>query len=111
MIITSISNVIFIFALGLSRNYIGSLIIRFLHGLLDSSLGVSKTIAADLCNDTNMAFGTSLLYTGFAIGAYTLFRAFQSRFIGPLLGGYLSDLNTIRPLIKILPALKSVVST
>lgn len=70
MIITSISNIMCILALGLSRNYYGSLIIRFLHGLLDSSLGVSKTIAADLCNENNMAFGTSLLYTGFGIGRY-----------------------------------------
>lgn len=108
MILTSISNAILILALGLSRNYTGSLIIRFLHGMLDSSLGVSKTIAADLCNDNNMAFGTSLLYTGFGIGRYAGFALINRSFLGPLLGGYLSDLDTIRPLINVFPFLKSV---
>ena len=76
--------------------------------MLDSSLGVSKTIAADLCNDNNMAFGTSLLFTGFGIGRYVWDAVIDCSFIGPLLGGYLSDLSTIRPLIKVFPFLKSV---
>ena len=68
MIMISINNILCLLALGFSRSYTLSLVIRFIHGLLDSSLGLSKTIVTDLCNDTNMAFGTSLLYAGYAIG-------------------------------------------
>lgn len=32
----------------------------------------------------------------------------RSSFIGPLIGGYLSDLNMIRPLVYVFPVLKSV---
>lgn len=32
----------------------------------------------------------------------------RSSFIGPLIGGYLSDLSLIRPLVYVFPVLKSV---
>lgn len=68
-----IGNVICLFALGLSKNYYLSLIIRLIHGLVDGGLGVSKTILADLCNDSNITIGTGMIFVGGAIGGFALF--------------------------------------
>ncbi|KNB43735.1 MFS general substrate transporter [Blastocystis sp. subtype 4] len=98
MIVTSIGNVVCLFSLGLSKNYYVSLVIRLLHGLIDGGLGVSKTIMADLCTDSNITIGTGMIFVGGAVGG----------FVGPLLGGYLSKKEAIQPFIKLFPFLKEL---
>ena len=56
------------FAFGLSRSFSRSLVIRFLHGLVDGSLPLAKTIISEISNDKNIAIGTSQFFVGTAIG-------------------------------------------
>lgn len=65
-----IGNTLCIFGLGFSKNYYLSLFFRFIHGVIDGSLGVCKTIMADLSNDRNIAIGTGFLFVGSTIGGY-----------------------------------------
>lgn len=69
-----IGNTLCIFGLGFSKNYYLSLLFRFIHGVVDGSLGVCKTIMADLSNDRNIAIGTGFLFVGSTIGGYFNFN-------------------------------------
>lgn len=86
------------FAFGVSKNYYFSLVIRLIHGLADGTLGVNKTIIAELSNSRNISLGTSFIFAGGAVG----------RILGPLFSSYLTDANVIAPLIKIFPFLHTV---
>ena len=70
-----VGNVVCLFSLGLSKNYYVSLVIRLLHGLIDGGLGVSKTIMADLCTDSNITIGTGMIFVGAAVGGYVLIHS------------------------------------
>ncbi|KAK8817276.1 zinc induced facilitator-like 2 protein [Blastocystis sp. ATCC 50177/Nand II] len=96
-ILSTIGNFVLILLLGMSKNYYFSLVIRFLHGVADGLLGISKTMVADLCNDSNIAVGTGMIFVGGAIGG----------FLGPIIGGYLSDPEVVKPIVKLFPFLSA----
>ena len=87
-----------IFCFGVSKNYFFSLLIRLIHGFADGTLGVTKTIIAELSNSWNISLGTSFLFAGGGIG----------KLIAPLFSSYLTDKNIIAPLFHLLPFLHDV---
>ena len=89
-----------IFLFGLSKNFYFSLVIRLIHGLADGTLGVNKTIVAELSNSRNISVGTSCIVASGVIG----------RICGPLFSSYLTDMNVIAPLVKIFPFLHDVLA-
>ena len=93
-----IVNCICIFFFGVSKNYFFSLLIRLIHGFADGTLGVTKTIIAELSNSRNISLGTSFLFAGGGIG----------KLIAPLFSSYLTDKNIIAPLFHLLPFLHDV---
>lgn len=107
-ILATIGNFFLIILLGVSKNYYLSLVIRFLHGLTDGNLGIAKTIVADLCNDSNISIGTGMVFVGGAIGGQAYALVVMRSFIGPILGGYLSDPVVVKPITDALPFLRSV---
>ena len=56
-----------------STNYVASVIIRFIHGLLDGVIPIAKAIVSEISNERNIALGTSSIFVGIAIGGYMLF--------------------------------------
>ena len=57
------------------------LIYRFLVGMFNGIIGTAKAILGDVSDDTNQAFGLSLLSVGWGSGLL----------LGPAIGGYLSE--------------------
>lgn len=53
-----------------STNYIASVIIRLIHGLLDGVIPIAKAIVSEISNERNIALGTSSIFVGMAIGGY-----------------------------------------
>ena len=66
-------------AFGFSRNFYWATITRFLQGCSMGQLIVFKALVAEICDDTNMALGVSILMTAFSVG----------NIIGPSIGGFL----------------------
>ena len=91
-------NILCIFGLGLSKNYYVSLGIRLIHGLTDGTLGVSKTIIAEISNDRNISLGTSFIFVGLSVG----------RLLGPFLCSIFTDATFVNQLLQHLPFLKEV---
>ena len=87
-----------IFGLGLSKNYYVSLGIRLLHGLTDGTLGVSKTMIAEISNDRTISLGTSFIFVGIAVG----------RLVGPFLCSIFTDVAFVEKMTHHLPFLKEV---
>lgn len=56
-----------------STNYVASVIIRLIHGLLDGVIPIAKAIVSEISNERNIALGTSSIFVGIAIGGYMLF--------------------------------------
>lgn len=94
----TVVNIICISALGFSRNYYLSLVIRLFHGLTDGTLNVTKTIITEISNDRNIALGTSFIFIGISVG----------RLVGPLMSGYLTDPVVVKPITDLIPFLKTV---
>lgn len=65
---------------GFSTSYYHALFLRFLTGLLNGVVGVSKTYIAEICDETNQSKAFSLLGLNRALGLL----------VGPALGGFLS---------------------
>ncbi len=107
-ILSTIGNFVLILLLGMSKNYYFSLVIRFLHGVADGLLGISKTMVADLCNDSNIAVGTGMIFVGGAIGGFLSQHVMICSFLGPIIGGYLSDPEVVKPIVKLFPFLSAV---
>ena len=55
-----------------STNYVASVIIRLIHGLLDGVIPIAKAIVSEISNERNIALGTSSIFVGIAIGGYLL---------------------------------------
>lgn len=91
-------NVISVLAFGFSNNYWVGILTRFLYGLSDGTMNVSKTMLAELANSRNISLSTSFVFVGSAIG----------RIIGPLCSSYLTDKKVIAPLIRKFPILEKV---
>ena len=89
---------IFVLAFGFSNNYYVGVLCRFLYGLSDGTMNVSKTMLAELSNKRNISLGTSFIFVGSAIG----------RIIGPLCSSYLTDKSVIAPLVRHFPILEKV---
>ncbi|KNB46855.1 tansporter, major facilitor subfamily protein [Blastocystis sp. subtype 4] len=89
-------NIVCISALGLSRNYYLSLVIRLVHGLTDGTLNVTKTIITEISNDRNISLGTSFIFLGISVG----------RVVGPLMSGFLTDPTVVKPITDLIPFLK-----
>ena len=92
-------NVICTSGLGISSNYILTLIIRLIHGFADGALNVTKTMIAEISNERNLPLGTSFVFLGAALG----------RLLGPVLGGYLSHPENFSTLTSHFPILLSVI--
>ena len=107
-VLATIGNFFLIILLGVSKNYFLSLVIRFLHGVTDGNLGIAKTIVADLCNDSNIAIGTGMVFVGGAVGGQSCAFFMMCSFIGPIIGGYLSDPVVVKPITDAFPFLCSV---
>ena len=75
---------------GFSDTFALAIASRFLWGLLNGNIGVSKTYMAEILDDTNNARGMTLY--GIIGGA--------GRVIGPALGGYLSNISSTYPVFK-----------
>ena len=90
---SSVGNIVCITGFGLSSNYYLSLVIRFIHGLTDGSLGVTKIILAEISNDRNISLGSSFFFVSVAVG----------RLLGPLLARVCTDEKITRALNQILP--------
>ncbi|KAK8812471.1 hypothetical protein WA158_007705 [Blastocystis sp. Blastoise] len=92
-----ISFLLCILLFGYTTNYTLALIIRVFWGIADGYLGLSKTIVSEICDDSNVAMGFSLFQFGMGFGSL----------IGPIAGGYLSQINSYWPqLITAFPFLK-----
>ncbi|KAK8828911.1 hypothetical protein WA538_000914 [Blastocystis sp. DL] len=98
MLIMILFNILCIFGLGLSKNYYVSLGIRLIHGLTDGTLGVSKTIIAEISNDRNISLGTSFIFVGLSVG----------RLLGPFLCSIFTDATFVNQLLQHLPFLKEI---
>lgn len=85
-------------AFGFSKNYYLSVGIRFLHGCVDGTLGLGKTMIVEISNSRNIALGSSFCFLSLMLG----------KLLGPLCGNYLSKENNIQWLIKVMPIFKSV---
>lgn len=86
------------FLFGVSRQYSMGLAIRVLWGVLDGHLCIVKTIITEISSQSSLALGTGLIFAGIAIGS----------FVGPIIGGYFSDLSNLQGLIKRLPFIQEV---
>ena len=60
-----------------STNYIASVVIRLIHGLLDGVIPIAKTIVSEISNERNIALGTSSIFVGVAIGGYSFSKIIQ----------------------------------
>ena len=74
---------------GFTHNFYVVVFARFLWGLLNGNIGVSKTYVAEILDDTNNARGMALYGTIGGVG----------RMIGPILGGYLLFPQRLMPSI------------
>lgn len=80
-----------------------ALVIRIIHGLIDGTIPISKTIQAEIANRNNIAFVSGLFFIGSSIGGLALFSLFHSSLIGPLIGGYLNKEEYIQPIVDRFP--------
>ena len=83
--------------------------IRFFHGLLDGAIPLGKTILSEITNEKNIAFGTSQFFVGSSVGGSELIASLNSRLVGPILCGYLSNPDNIAPLIRVAPIFGKVI--
>ena len=60
-----------------STNYIASVVIRLIHGLLDGVLPIAIAIISEISNERNIALGTSSIFVGVAIGGYSFSKIIQ----------------------------------
>lgn len=93
MAIALILNVICMVALGFSSNFSLSVVIRFIHGLIDGVIPIAKAIISEISNEKNLALGTSSIFIGASLGGL----------VGPILCGYLSKTENIAFLEPIFP--------
>ena len=56
-----------------STNYVASVIIRLIHGLLDGVLPIAIAIVSEISNERNIALGTRSIFVGVAIGGFAYF--------------------------------------
>ena len=70
-------NVFCIVIFSFSTNYIASVVIRLIHGLLDGVIPIAKTIVSEISNERNIALGTSSIFVGVAIGGYSFSKIIQ----------------------------------
>ena len=57
-----------------STNYVASVIIRLIHGLLDGVLPIATAVISEISNERNIALGTSSIFVGVAIGGFAYFE-------------------------------------
>ena len=57
-----------------STNYVASVIIRLIHGLLDGVLPIVTAIVSEISNERNIALGTSSIFVGVAIGGFAFLK-------------------------------------
>ena len=67
-------NVFCIVIFSFSTNYVASVIIRLIHGLLDGVLPIVTAIVSEISNERNIALGTSSIFVGVAIGGFAYFE-------------------------------------
>lgn len=78
-ILTAVLLLIMTLTFGFSHNFYWAVTARFLQGCAQGQIIVSKSILADVCDDSNMAFGLSVVMTSFTVGIV----------VGPSVGGFL----------------------
>lgn len=61
-------NAVFIIALGFSTNFWFTVAIRFLNGLIDGTIPISKTMLSEISNSRNISLGTSFFFVGCSFG-------------------------------------------
>lgn len=61
-------NIVCIIAFGLCDHVKTAIGIRVIHGLIDGTIPISKTIQAEIANQNNIAFVSSLFFVGSSIG-------------------------------------------
>nr|XP_047129804.1 probable peptide/nitrate transporter At3g43790 isoform X3 [Hydra vulgaris] len=79
LLLTGASVVISTLMFAFTFNYPWAAVVRFLQGLSMGVLVITKAYMADICDDTNLAAGLSVIFSGYNIGLV----------IGPSMGGYL----------------------
>ena len=55
-----------------STNYVASVVIRFIHGILDGVLPIAAATVSEISNARNIALGTSSIFVGVAFGGFVL---------------------------------------
>lgn len=73
-------------AFGFSLNYAMAFIARFMWGLLNGNVGVSRTYLSEICDDSNQAKAFSVM--GIMGGI--------ARIFAPVIGGYLSQVHLFK---------------
>ncbi len=71
-----IVNIVCIIAFGFCDRIKLALVIRIIHGLIDGTIPISKTIQAEIANRNNIAFVSGLFFIGSSIGGLALFSLF-----------------------------------
>ena len=77
LVATFVSIILF----GMSPSYAWAVGTRFMWGLLNGNIGVAKSYLAEICDNSNMARGFSIL--GLTVGL--------ARFVAPITGAYLAS--------------------
>lgn len=96
-------------ALAYTTNFWVSLVVRFLHGLLDGSIPLSKAMITEISNSRNISLGTTLFFAGMSIGGFTCLLKFISRLVGPFLFSWCAKPENISGLITRFPIFGEVI--
>ncbi|XP_057303046.1 uncharacterized protein LOC130642346 [Hydractinia symbiolongicarpus] len=79
-IISSIGTALFTIAFGFTTSFKWAVVTKFAAGCCAGMVVVSKAIIADICDNTNMSLGVTIIVSSYSTGFV----------LGPVLGGYLS---------------------
>ena len=68
-----IVNVVCIIAFGLCDRVYPALVIRFIHGVIDGSVPITKTIQTEVATPETVGFISSLFFVGISIGGFSYY--------------------------------------
>ncbi|KAL8594413.1 hypothetical protein ACOMHN_018121 [Nucella lapillus] len=80
LLVTILFNGLFSFLFGFADSLPLAMVLRFLAGLVNGTVGVAKTVLYDVSDNTNQAFSMSILSIAWGLGLI----------LGPTIGGYLA---------------------
>lgn len=96
-------------AFGFSNNFYVAIALRFIWGVADGYLGICKTVLSEICSEDMLPITTGLMFISAALSRLFFVYLFYYSVLGPIVGGYLSDPETLLSgLIKRWPFLERV---